>query len=431
YQSIIGQSKKSGLSDEQIKNYESILKNVEVCQQYSTWPSDNRENFREQLEALGLGTDAQLNALNLQNEASLAALQSDYQIIIDQSQQSNLSDEEIQNYQSMLNQIEVRQQYSALPSDNRGKYREQLEALGLGTDAQLVVLNLQNEASLAALQSDYQTIIDQSQQSNLSDKEIQNYQLMLNQIEVRQQYSALTPEHQERFRKKWEALELGTIEQLNALYSQEIPSLEVLRSDYQTIIDQSEQSDLPKEEIQNYRSMLNIVEAQIEYAKGIVKEDKGAYEDALSLYQTAVQRGHIKAMSNLGLFYLEGKKGVVAKDEKKAVELITSAVEKGHARSQYNLARMYEKGCGVEMDMDKAIEWYQKAADNGDKSAEKKLKKLQAINKTNMPPAQLPQPPLSQLVTARMFKKPPPEGTGFGEAESQEAEPAPSRGPMK
>lgn len=47
----------------------------------------------------------------------------------------------------------------------------------------------------------------------------------------------------------------------------------------------------------------------------------------------------------------------------KAVEWYTKAAEQGHAAAQYNLGNCYYDGEGVEKDLQKAIEWYTKAAE--------------------------------------------------------------------
>ena len=60
----------------------------------------------------------------------------------------------------------------------------------------------------------------------------------------------------------------------------------------------------------------------------------------------------------------------------KAVELYTKAAEQGHAVAQFNLGKCYYDGEGVEQDMQKAVEWYTKAAEQGDEDAQEALKRL-------------------------------------------------------
>lgn len=55
------------------------------------------------------------------------------------------------------------------------------------------------------------------------------------------------------------------------------------------------------------------------------------------------------------------------------VRLLNIAAEKGSAAAQYYLGLCYENGCGVEEDIEEAIEWYQKAAAQGNAEAQCRL----------------------------------------------------------
>lgn len=52
------------------------------------------------------------------------------------------------------------------------------------------------------------------------------------------------------------------------------------------------------------------------------------------------------------------------------------AAEQGYAEALYNLGIMYEKGEGVEKGKLKAIDFYRKAANNGNENAKQALKEL-------------------------------------------------------
>jgi hypothetical protein len=54
------------------------------------------------------------------------------------------------------------------------------------------------------------------------------------------------------------------------------------------------------------------------------------------------------------------------------------AAEQGEAAAQTNLAGMYEDGTGVTRDINQAIVWYTKAAEQGDEDAKKALARLKA-----------------------------------------------------
>ena len=59
-----------------------------------------------------------------------------------------------------------------------------------------------------------------------------------------------------------------------------------------------------------------------------------------------------------------------------AVEWDRKAAERGLADAQFILGFMYENGYGVEQDLRKAREWYQKAANQGNEDAKKVLERL-------------------------------------------------------
>lgn len=52
------------------------------------------------------------------------------------------------------------------------------------------------------------------------------------------------------------------------------------------------------------------------------------------------------------------------------------AAKNGHTYAQYRLGKMYENGVIVERDIEKAVQWYQKASENGLSLAKERLKEL-------------------------------------------------------
>ena len=68
----------------------------------------------------------------------------------------------------------------------------------------------------------------------------------------------------------------------------------------------------------------------------------------------------------------------VEQSYEKAVEWYRKAADQGNAAAQYNLGNMYSWGKGVEQSNEKAAEWYRKAADQGDPDAKKRLSELGA-----------------------------------------------------
>lgn len=79
------------------------------------------------------------------------------------------------------------------------------------------------------------------------------------------------------------------------------------------------------------------------------------------------QAGDAQSMADLGWCYAYGKG--VDKDIKKAVELFNKAIAKGNTDAMRRLGNLYREGDGVPLDYSKAMEWYQKAADKGDSEA--------------------------------------------------------------
>ena len=64
--------------------------------------------------------------------------------------------------------------------------------------------------------------------------------------------------------------------------------------------------------------------------------------------------------------------------DKAMVMRYTKAAKQGDAEAQYNLGMCYGQGKGVKQDVQKAVEWYTKAAEQGFESAKDMVKKLKA-----------------------------------------------------
>jgi hypothetical protein len=73
--------------------------------------------------------------------------------------------------------------------------------------------------------------------------------------------------------------------------------------------------------------------------------------------------------------YLDGKG--VPQNDTKAVEWYQKAADQGFASAQYNLGWMYENGRGVPQTKLKAMEWYRKSASQGNSDALKNLSRLE------------------------------------------------------
>jgi TonB family protein len=93
---------------------------------------------------------------------------------------------------------------------------------------------------------------------------------------------------------------------------------------------------------------------------------------ALIKYQAkaASNLGDIAARYHLSLLYAESKK---SSERKKAPELLRSAAEAGWSQAQFDVGRNYERGIGVEADLEEAMRWYGKAAAQGNVLARQRL----------------------------------------------------------
>ncbi|GBC31259.2 kinase-like domain-containing protein [Rhizophagus irregularis DAOM 181602=DAOM 197198] len=101
------------------------------------------------------------------------------------------------------------------------------------------------------------------------------------------------------------------------------------------------------------------------------------YGKAFELYYQAANSGNGLALNNLALMYYDGK-GVdidygVDVDYEKAKELYYQAANSGNSSAQNNLAYMYEYGKGTEEDINQAIYWYKKSANQGFQLAKNNL----------------------------------------------------------
>ncbi|TXS95945.1 sel1 repeat family protein [Parahaliea maris] len=59
-----------------------------------------------------------------------------------------------------------------------------------------------------------------------------------------------------------------------------------------------------------------------------------------------------------------------------ALRLLAPLAEQGEVRAQVILARLYYAGNGVEQSDERHLYWLERAADNGDKAARSRVKKL-------------------------------------------------------
>ena len=99
------------------------------------------------------------------------------------------------------------------------------------------------------------------------------------------------------------------------------------------------------------------------------------YEQARAWFEKAIVQGHENATITLAWMYANGT-GVEV-DEQRARELYLEAARKGSAKAQYVVATMFRFAqYGLKKDMEAAVQWYVKAADQGMPTAQFALGKL-------------------------------------------------------
>lgn len=103
--------------------------------------------------------------------------------------------------------------------------------------------------------------------------------------------------------------------------------------------------------------------------KGPVRKN---HAEAVRFYMACADDGDTEAQNTIGYMYLCGKG--VEKNKDIAIRLLSEAADHGCAQAAYRIGYMYDAGqCYVDQDLDKAVEWYQKAADLGYPDADYQL----------------------------------------------------------
>lgn len=100
------------------------------------------------------------------------------------------------------------------------------------------------------------------------------------------------------------------------------------------------------------------------YADGRKADVRKDHVEAVRLYTPCALQGDHDAQNTIGFMYLMGKG--VDKDRELALKYLKLAAEGGVAQAAHRIATMYDQGqCYTDPDLDKAVQWYQRAADLG------------------------------------------------------------------
>jgi TPR repeat protein len=98
------------------------------------------------------------------------------------------------------------------------------------------------------------------------------------------------------------------------------------------------------------------------------------YATAFREWKAAADQGQVEAQVNLGVLYEKGLG--VQRDMQQALNLYQSAAGKGNAEAQFLIGQMYEKGWGVNQDYTAAFRLFQQSASAEDQEAELSLADL-------------------------------------------------------
>ena len=108
--------------------------------------------------------------------------------------------------------------------------------------------------------------------------------------------------------------------------------------------------------------------AVADFDKAMEHFHKKEYVEVLRELEPLIKAHDGNALNMMGVMYANGQG--VAKDERQAVEWYRKAADQGDATAQFNLGVMYDNGQGVSKDERLAVEWYRKAADQGNANAQ-------------------------------------------------------------
>ena len=113
------------------------------------------------------------------------------------------------------------------------------------------------------------------------------------------------------------------------------------------------------------------------YAAASEAARRGDNVTAVSLCQRSAQEGEARCQALIGTLYAGGKVGTRTEAElRMAADLLGKAANQGLASAQFNFGLMNERGTGTRRDMDAAIGWYKKAANQGNSNARQALTRL-------------------------------------------------------
>ncbi|MGB7401276.1 MAG: tetratricopeptide repeat protein [Arcobacter sp.] len=139
---------------------------------------------------------------------------------------------------------------------------------------------------------------------------------------------------------------------VNIAYAQEV---ELKNSKYD--ITQCIKVKYTKEDIENYKKLINQGELQGYSCAGIYYMRQGDFKEAINYFNKGKEKGSIESYAQLGSLYSS-----FLHDDKKAVENYKVAANAGDGKSAHNLGVYYYKN----FNYDEAYKWFMKSYETGD-----------------------------------------------------------------
>ncbi len=109
-----------------------------------------------------------------------------------------------------------------------------------------------------------------------------------------------------------------------------------------------------------------------EYGEGVEIDKKAA----IRWYKKAVELGNVQAKYQLASLYIMDE-NASSRILKQALQLYTESANAGFSGSEFVLGLLFESGGLVEQDYEKAMYWFKRAKEHGEKNVDSQIKKLQ------------------------------------------------------
>lgn len=112
--------------------------------------------------------------------------------------------------------------------------------------------------------------------------------------------------------------------------------------------------------------------------------NESLFKEARELWEKRADEGDAKAQYYLSFLYFGGLAGV-QDDDATALRLVQASANAGYPTAQAALANMYEHGSYVKKDEPSAVEWWIRAAANGEWIAQSRLERAYTLGELGLP----------------------------------------------